>query len=771
MSSDLDSDTNESIKNVDTKVLMKMNEQLTTKELNATDEPDLSSDSSDYETFEYRKNETTMQTKEQKQKQNEEIVISTSLSERNGTVLRDLDRRNTTENIYQNCQDNDKSNSHFFIDASSLLDETELCYTSLAVQSESPKPSNSKLTKLKVGDVPESQEFKTAEFQKEIKVENVEMKLDFNSKPPVNYLRQESEPCSSRYTEKQFSSLDSTMLNKELYYPEKFNLNSFTKSHQDVSEVDKKSFHLNSLTKSHQDISEPKKSFVRSGTFEIDPEEAMLRKNNERRQGSLVFQNSIQQYSTHNLSSENLMPATPFNSICHVNDTVILNPSKDRPLDSIFYEKNKNPEEIIAEDSREKSDEELDLKPIKREESIPIISGGICPLDCRPAVHASKKDVDNIPCISTASTNYVEAELCSSAPKNVIKTAWVIDMNSTESKKNEIEVKEKPCNSNKSSLGFFVDLSDVPTEKKVVKSPPKSEEEKKNIFSMFIDFQAPKKEMPSRLSQSLCAKKEKNSNSEMSKSTNSIKKENENQNVNGVVQIRHKRSSSNVTNRHSWNGNHENDTHFHTRTYSLTDKQFKSLNIEINTQTEDSNTNGSSLPVDNGLENIKEDQQIIEDIKIEEIHQQIEENHREIEDDHQIEQDSIEHIQEQNTQEPEIKTETKIPEIIETQPVESQKSDYVSLSDLYKPVPKIVTTEQPVYTRMTRSIPETSWIESKLLMTRSIGYRTSSKLLPNMSTSTPSNFFSKSSGQDSDEMMSEVSDFSSIQSSTALGKI
>lgn len=69
----------------------------------------------------------------------------------------------------------------------------------------------------------------------------------------------------------------------------------------------------------------------------------------------------------------------------------------------------------------------------------------------------------------------------------------------------------------KTPLGFYVDLNDVQEDP----SPPPSTSSKKNIFSMVIDFEAPKKDMPSRLSSSLTAhrkpKSEKKTNKPMDK--------------------------------------------------------------------------------------------------------------------------------------------------------------------------------------------------------------------------------------------------------------
>lgn len=128
----------------------------------------------------------------------------------------------------------------------------------------------------------------------------------------------------------------------------------------------------------------------------------------------------------------------------------------------------------------------------------------------------------------------------------------------------------------------------------------------------------------------------------------------------------------------------------------------------------------------------------------------------------------------------------------------SLETSFVKLSDLDKEPPKAMTTTTdssdvlPSFAtanRMTRSIPETSWIESKLLMTRSIGGGTSSRslsrLFPHLhttmtATSTPSNIGRSKSpsaqpdADDNDAQISETSDLSSMQSSmgpSGLGKL
>lgn len=714
------------------------------KEQREVEEHDLSSDSADeFESYiKCRKNELMTQTKEQKQKHNEEIVIATSVASTKNLLQVDTTMPSSSMNDSEmsnstNCKENNSQN-HFFIDASSLLDESELCTVPPLMLGDVAKVVNNKLTKLKIGEASEYQEQKTAEFHKEIKVSNsIESCID------------DTKIC----TQIEGIPSTSTVVKTEMSY----DYREVDPSQESFDELSKE------VTMKNYDIenTESRKcNFVRSGTFELETEseETIQRKTNERRQGLLVFQNSIKQFSTHNLGAE---PSTPHNSIIHINDTIIINSSPEGPLDSVFYE---NPVKNITEvtcdleiincedednnydDTIKDTDVDFELKPIKREESVPIISGGVC-----------TKDLDFINDSNggacSTSTGLRDIKLDEKVSKHVIKTAWVVDM-STPEPSLEHENSQKVENaqtksSNKSSLGYYIDFNDIPNEKD--KKPPvvKDESEKsnkKNIFSMCIDFQAPKKGIPSRLSQSLYAKRSDKQNESTDTDKKSVDTKNddakktkpdisENGNIEKhTVLFRHKRSSSNgnMLNRHSWNSSSDFNTHTsqHQRTYSLSATMKFPINNYVNdhnlVQSEDENTLQENVCV----------------------------SHVEI---------------------PPIVIEDDKPTEVETK---TTKSDgFVSLSDLDKPVTKNINIEQPVYMRMTRSIPETSWIENKLLMSRSIGCRTSSKLLTNMSNSTPSNIYfsnntyTKVSGQDSDELLSELSDFSSIQSSTALGKI
>ncbi|XP_049961668.1 uncharacterized protein LOC126481757 [Schistocerca serialis cubense] len=126
-------------------------------------------------------------------------------------------------------------------------------------------------------------------------------------------------------------------------------------------------------------------------------------------------------------------------------------------------------------------------------------------------------------------------------------------------------------------------------------------------------------------------------------------------------------------------------------------------------------------------------------------------------------------------------------EFRESEAKSAVSGSFVKLSDLDRepetkpdscsvdPLPSFSSTG-----RMTRSIPETSWIENKLLMTRSIGSGATSKslgrLFPHLhstaaSSSSPKTGHSKSpssgqlEGEDNETQVSETSDLSSMQSS------
>lgn len=855
-----------------------------------------------------------MQTKEQKQKQNEEIVImeSSSVSSETGSWESVFPRGSTCNKQYSPCDSSsdvnvllarDKSTvntsnghgNHYFIDASSLRDESEMCSITSSLPSSTNDPlkssSSNKLTKLKVSESVDSQKYDVAEFHKELKVFDSVTAQPNITKPEVSYTWISNDSASTSSAAKPVILNNTTITsshssdvkpNNELISDlDKIKLviqdtecksQSEDSSPDDVNNTEHVCKHIedkylsdicnsnvenvstsgqsasallpnditsevteNVETHNADVVSEvrsevrresetgcavnevvnsevvkspsfetddtQKPNFIRSNTFELEPNDdhiALLRQSNERRQGSLLFQNSIQHYSGHRLDVD--MPVTPHNSIIQISDTLILDQSGDRPLDSLFYDK-VSPNLIVAQpevfepEPKVAEDDDIEIIPlsckktIKRDESVPIISGGVSTQDYKPEVRIdsplSKRKLESTPIVSGGAILIDDPEeKIEKPPKPVVTAAWVVDMKSGDSKQEppkEISVEPEkkspvpPKPNHKSSLGFYVDLTKIPAESKeeepskpVDNSSESSDtaNDKKNIFSMFIDFDPPKKSMPSRLSQSLyCKKPDKPSTSkvseeQMSQSITSLEPEKpsdvkkveddvKEKSVYMFIEsdtpvVRRKRSSSNnrAHNRHSWNSSGDSDTSTlcHQRTYSLSGEgSFDLPGIK---------------PIISDTETYTKERKVIETSSSSD------------------ENKDTSSFTENEDQVGDLKKMEVIDEVKEV-----PSSGFVRLSDLDKPVPKIVTTEieQPVSTRMSRSIPETSWIENKLLMSRSTGCRTaSSRLFPQLSSSTPfltQQTRAKSPGQDTDELVSELSDFSSMHSSTALGKL
>ncbi|KAK5642514.1 hypothetical protein RI129_008681 [Pyrocoelia pectoralis] len=191
----------------------------------------------------------------------------------------------------------------------------------------------------------------------------------------------------------------------------------------------------------------------------------------------------------------------------------------------------------------------------------------------------------------------------------------------------------------KTPVGFYVDLGDV----EVVESSPAAPAEKKNIFSMTIDFNVPKREMPSRLSTSLYNKKK------------------------GGIKTPLSLSSSRLSDRPSSSSSNNDE-------YPL--NVDASVEISINPECKPSV----------GEEVLNE-----EDVKKEEFGIDVQ---KEIVD---------------NNNEPADNT---------TRPTQQ----YVKLSDLEEQSPRMDLFFAP---RMSRSIPEKSWVESPLATFRSASYRSS----------------------------------------------
>lgn len=272
---------------------------------------------------------------------------------------------------------------------------------------------------------------------------------------------------------------------------------------------------------------------------------------NEKRQGYLVFKNSIHQYSGHPIPVTTNTTVTTNSSSKDAEDFEILD----------FPEENGTPQNSLAyiptaahDDDRGRVEEAAPIMTVdelfsarstskryqKHDESAPIVSGGAAINDFKPNVTDSpsvKRRTEMCPIVSGGFCD-TDIPLETKEPKkrsaSVTSASWVVDVSSLKSANSDTKneycslkytresnspkpslsfyvnfepEKEKPnlrdFENPKSlqltkSTGFFIDLSEDKTEKrkKEVESVPDTviaakkevEGDTKNIFSMFIDF-------------------------------------------------------------------------------------------------------------------------------------------------------------------------------------------------------------------------------------------------------------------------------------------
>ncbi|XP_072398684.1 uncharacterized protein [Diabrotica undecimpunctata] len=248
--------------------------------------------------------------------------------------------------------------------------------------------------------------------------------------------------------------------------------------------------------------------------------------------------------------------------------------------------------------------------------------------------------------------------------------------------------------SRKSPLGFYVDLSDV-TESPA--SPPNTSA-KKNIFSMVIDFEGPKKEKPVKLSSSLISfrkPKPTNKSNLLGKSSGSLSS--------SVSSINSNRDSSSVA------GTSRQSEELEIRPNG------KGVSIEVLSASLIKNLSVSS-------KSSSSSEKVSDDNDRDSAKESVEEDH--------LESDSM-----PETEKNEMEVRNGVDDEEENQKLDNNKSgvqnlgikndiqtcpQFVKLSDLECQKPKVDLNFTP---RMSRSIPESSWVESPLLMSHSVGYR------------------------------------------------
>lgn len=402
----------------------------------------------------------------------------------------------------------------------------------------------------------------------------------------------------------------------------------------------------------------------------------------------------------------------------------------------------------------------------KHSNESPIISGGASIEDHLPNVGSysgspmSKRKIENIPIVSGA---YIpDKEIMDKQAKPVTNAhAWVVDMSQSNEDNNQVKPNAnanskpvmKPCfpikdtlkstsnsetsksrssvdsdSSEKSTHKFYIDLSTLPDATPPDQNLDEDNNEKKNIFSMFIDLgdnSTVVKEMPARLSSSLTKKSIKMENKTTNKSARNIK--------NPANKIAIDTSNIEIQN-----------------TFEKLESLCNDPNISI-------------------LDIIKKPDHTSVDLNCKP--------------DEQVEGNSFQNLQIQAA-----KT------IIEEESVQINTGDlFVKLSDLDKPVLKtdkdVIPVIEKLSIRMTRSIPENNWPEtSHASNSRSVDIISSfhsenalslNRLFPHLkndfSKSMPGSLSSRtrspfrlgvsSSPGDIDEQPSDASEISSVQSS------
>lgn len=245
-----------------------------------------------------------------------------------------------------------------------------------------------------------------------------------------------------------------------------------------------------------------------------------------------------------------------------------------------------------------------------------------------------------------------------------------------------VEQNNPEASGRKTPLGFYVDLSEV---LEAPKTPPSTL--KKNIFSMVIDFEAPKKQKPSSLSSSIVKNKklhkhaqEKGSNSysENLSSLDSFPGPSKETNIDTKL-CESKSTNSSSSSEEALNKPNESNLEI----LECTKISDEDVTIEI-TQ------NGKNEETESCKSLTKDKEESI--IRLDDILK----NHETVSDDKKVAN-------------------------------EPDEVKFVKLSDLEcQKTPRLDIGSTVLPMRMSRSIPESSWVESPLLMSRSafVGYRT-----------------------------------------------
>lgn len=316
----------------------------------------------DNKIFSKKKSKPTS-TKEEKQRQNEEIVImeTSSISSETGSWESIFPNRNVVNEMKDCCRsflNNERSNcaqcigdplsskvsSHpstssvtaCFIDASTLLDESEIAYSNVGPNLPSegcfkPKPYEKHKSPEEKSSHSESSDKDAWPKKKHLDtLENFHMSFELcKMKPMIQQINDEngnSDNTSDDSPQKRNSSSSSSgeenlnnLSDEEKLWKRENSRKAVISSRIDVKDQYNKDSSdtcniFNSITSS-TDSRDQHNSLSRQGTFEIDDKDIVRkRRDQERKQGNLVFQNSIQQYSGHLISPRMTFPPSTQNN-------------------------------------------------------------------------------------------------------------------------------------------------------------------------------------------------------------------------------------------------------------------------------------------------------------------------------------------------------------------------------------------------------------------------------------------------------------------------
>nr|CAI5839371.1 unnamed protein product [Callosobruchus analis] len=285
---------------------------------------------------------------------------------------------------------------------------------------------------------------------------------------------------------------------------------------------------------------------------------------------------------------------------------------------------------------------------------------------------------------------------------------------------------EEPDAARKSPLGFYVDLSDVPD---TPKSQPSSSATK-NIFSMVIDFEGPKKEKPMKLTSSYAVHKKAKLANKSSLTTK----------ANGSLS-----SSVSSVNSISMAGTSRQSEEHDPKLSKGISCEVLSVSLikklSISSKSSSSTENFEKMSETSAKDSV--DEEHIECDNAEKMEENLEGTNREevfvenkSRDNNKADEGSKECNNNLQNQE-----RTEMP--VKVEPAAASPHQFVRLSDLECQKPARVDLN--FTPRMSRSIPESSWVESPLLMSNSVGYRSAPHPLePELTTSRGSDTLSHS---------------------------